>query len=137
MSRRLGQVLLAVVVGVVSAALMIVVHRAGVELGGVRWPVGLVLGAAFQLAASLFLLAATGSRLPVLMMLLTWVAAAMALLGEGAGGGVLVPAQLAGRPQYAGWVVQVLGVVIPAAVIAAASIRRLSRLQAGRAGTER
>ncbi|MDO5662422.1 MAG: hypothetical protein Q4G40_06995 [Brachybacterium sp.] len=129
---RLLQIAAGVILGVISAALLITIHRATVELGGVPVPTGLLLGAVFQLAASLFLLNAFASRLPVLILVVTWGAVATILSLEGPGGGVLVPAQIGDRMQYAGWIVQGIGVGIPLLVLLVDWTGRMRRITAER-----
>ena len=57
--------------------------------------------------------AATGTRFPLLVLGALWGILATPFLGEGAGGGVLMPAEIAGQAQFSGWIVQGLGVGIP------------------------
>lgn len=134
---RLAQVIAALVLAVVSVLLMVTTHRVTLGVGGVPLPAGLALGAAFQLAASIFLLASTGRRLPLVVLTVAWGALGMVFAGQSAGGGVLMPAVIGDRPQYSGWAVQILGTLIPLLVLAAAwlgRIRRIARARAGRGG---
>ena len=127
------------VLAVVSVLLLVAIHRVEVVAGGVHWPLGLVMGAIFQLAASVFLLTSTGRRLPVLVLLIAWGVLAMPFAGSGPGGGVLMPGQIAGKPQYSGYLIQIIGVGIPLLVLAGAqiaAIRRAGRERAGRRSAE-
>ncbi|GAA1484550.1 hypothetical protein [Brachybacterium fresconis] len=112
-SARITQGVLGVVLTVLSVLLMLTTHRMRLALGGVDLPVGLIFGGAFQIVTCVFLYAATGSRLPLIVVGALWGLAALPFLGHGAGGGVLMPAEIAGRLQLAGWIVQGLGIGIP------------------------
>lgn len=113
LSARITQGIMGVVLTVLSVLLMLTTHRMQLSLGGVDLPVGLVFGGAFQVVTCVFLYSATGSRLPLVVVGSLWGLVALPFLGHGAGGGVLMPAELAGRLQLAGWIVQGLGVGIP------------------------
>ncbi len=117
-SARVSQVVMGVVLAVISAPLMVIVHRLTLDVGGVGVPLGLLLAGLFQLLACVFLWASTDSRLPLVVLLAVWGIVALPFLGRGAGGGILVPAQLGGQPQYGGVLVQLLGVGIPLAMLA-------------------
>lgn len=110
---RLAQAAMAIVLAIVSVLLMVATHRAEVTLAGIDLPAGLVLGAVLQVVISVFLWAATGTRFPLLVLGSLWGILATPFLGEGAGGGVLMPAEIAGQAQFSGWIVQGLGVGIP------------------------
>ena len=119
------------VLAVLSVLVMVTVHRHTVDLLGVRWPTGLLLGAAFQLAVSLFVWSATGTRAALIVLASVWGIAVMPLTGSGVGGGVLMPAEVGGQAQYGGYVVQLLGVGIPFLVLVAITVRgRLSHRHA-------
>lgn len=126
---RLTQAAMAVVLAVISVVLMISTHRVQVELLGVDWPVGLLFGAAFQVVTCVFLYAATGSRLPLLVLGSLWGILAMPMMGRGVGGGVLMPAVIGDQAQYSGWAVQGLGLAIPFAVAGLITVSRLRRLR--------
>lgn len=125
---RVLQVICALVLAVVSVLLMITLHRFTVVTGGVTIPLGLIMGGLFQLAASVFLLSATGRRMPLVVLAGAWAALAMVFAGSSAGGGVLMPGQIGGAVQYQGWIVQALGVGIPLVVLAAAWVARMRAL---------
>lgn len=131
LAARLTQAAMAVVLAIVSVLLMITTHRVELPVGGLHLPVGLLFGALFQVVASVFLWAATGSRLPLLVLGSLWGVLAMPFLGEGVGGGVMMPAMLGTEPQYSGWVVQGLGLVIPFLVAGLITLVRRSRSRAG------
>lgn len=133
---RAAQVIAAGVLGVISALLMVTTHRAQLDVAGVSLPIGLIIGGAFQLAASIFLVTATGRRLPLLVLTIVWGLVALPFAGRGAGGGILMPAAIGGVPQYSGWIVQGLGVLIPLLVLAALWILRIRRLTRERARHE-
>jgi hypothetical protein len=116
-SARIGQLVLAVVVCAVSLFLLIPLHRVGIDLGGVQLPVGLAFGLVLQVVASVFLWAATGAYLPVIVLACLWGIGVMPFAGNGAGGGVLMPAALGDRLQLQGWVVQGIGVLVPFVVL--------------------
>lgn len=126
----LGGMLMTALIAVVSVLLMVTVHRHTVELGGIDWPTGLLLGAAFQLAASLFVWATTGTRIALVVLAAVWGLAVMPLTGPGVGGGVLMPAVVGDQMQYSGYAVQLLGVGIPFVVLAVITVLR--RLRRGR-----
>lgn len=127
---RLTQAAMAVVLAIVSVLLMITLHRVELPVAGLRLPVGLLFGALFQVVTSVFLWAATGSRLPLLVLGSLWGLLAMPFLGEGLGGGVLMPAMLGTEPQYSGWVVQGLGLVIPFLIAGLITLVRRARTRA-------
>ncbi|MGO2192348.1 hypothetical protein ACT3SQ_16885 [Brachybacterium sp. AOP42-C2-15] len=130
LAARLTQAAMAVVLAIVSVLLMITLHRVELPVAGLRLPVGLLFGALFQVVTSVFLWAATGSRLPLLVLGSLWGLLAMPFLGEGLGGGVLMPAMLGTEPQYSGWVVQGLGLVIPFLIAGLITLVRRARTRA-------
>jgi hypothetical protein len=121
---RLGQAAMAVVLTVVSVLLLVTTHRLEVAVLGVDLPAGLLFGAAFQVVVCLFLWASTGTRFPLLVLGALWGLLAGPFLGEGAGGGVLMPAEIAGEVQLSGWVVQAIGIGIPFLVALALTLVR-------------
>lgn len=124
---RVIQVVMGVVVAVISVLLMITTHRMQLDLLGAAIPVGLLFGALFQIVACVFLYAATGARLPLLVLGGLWGLLAAPFLGNGAGGGVLMPAVIGDQAQYSGWIVQGLGIAIPFLVLLAITLRRRRR----------
>lgn len=134
----MAQVTQAVVLSILAAVLMITTHRVRVELGGVDWPVGLLFGAVFQLVCCVFAYASTGARLPLLLMGSLWGPFTLPFLTRGAGGGVLLPAEIGGQAQYSGWAVQLLGIGIPFVAVAVVSLGRRRRVTTSRrAGGDR
>jgi hypothetical protein len=121
---RLGQAAMAVGLTVVSVLLLVTTHRLEVAVLGVDLPAGLLFGAAFQVVVCLFLWASTGTRFPLLVLGALWGLLAGPFLGEGAGGGVLMPAEIAGEVQLSGWVVQAIGIGIPFLVALALTLVR-------------
>lgn len=113
LAARLAQAAMAIVLAIISVLLLLTTHRVELDLLGVAVPVGLLFGAVFQAITSVFLWAATGSRFPLLVLGSLWGILAMPFLGEGVGGGVMLPAVVADVPQLSGWIVQGLGLVIP------------------------
>jgi hypothetical protein len=114
---RAGQLVLAVVLCAVSLFLLIPLHRFSIDLGGAHLPVGLLFALVFQVVVSVFLWAATGAYLPVIVLACLWGLGVMPFAGNGAGGGVLMPAALGDRIQLQGWVIQAIGVLVPFAVL--------------------
>lgn len=110
---RISQVIAAIVVAVVSVLLLVTMHRLQLTVAGVDLPVGLVFGAVFQFAASTFLWAATGARLPVVVLGCIWGLMVLPFAGTSPGGGVLMPAVIAQKAQISGWIVQGIGIVVP------------------------
>ncbi|WP_193636288.1 hypothetical protein [Brachybacterium subflavum] len=110
---RISQVVAAIVVAVVSVLLLVTMHRLQLTIAGVDLPVGLVFGAVFQFAASTFLWAATGARLPVVVLGCIWGLMVLPFAGTSPGGGVLMPAVIAQKAQISGWIVQGIGIVVP------------------------
>ncbi|GAA1488489.1 hypothetical protein [Brachybacterium sacelli] len=127
LSARITQGVMAVVLAVISVLLMLTTHRMQVALGGVDLPVGPVFGGAFQIVTCVFLYSATGSRLPLVVVGSLWGLIALPFLGHGAGGGVLMPAEIAGRLQLGGWIVQGLGVGIPFVAVLVITLWRRRR----------
>ena len=111
LAARLGQAAMAIVLAIVSVLLLVTTHRFELTVLGVDLPAGLLLGAVFQAVWS-----ATGTRFPLLVLGSLWGLLAGPFLGEGAGGGVLLPAEIAGQAQYSGWIVQGIGILIPFAL---------------------
>lgn len=126
---RIAQVVSAGVLAVLSVAILITTHRVQLEIVGISWPLGLVIGAVFQVLACTFLWASTGSRLPQLVLAALWGLLAMPFLTRGVGGGVLMPAEIGGVAQYQGWVVQLLGIGIPLLFAAAQTVSRLRSIR--------
>nr|WP_150108310.1 hypothetical protein [Brachybacterium muris] len=112
----MSQVALAFVIAVLSVVLLVTTHRVRLALGGVDLPAGLLFGTAFQVTACVFLYAATGSRLPLVVLGSLWGLLAMPFLGRGVGGGVLFPAVIGDQVQLSGWIVQGIGVLLPFAM---------------------
>lgn len=131
LAARLTQAAMAVVLAIVSVLLMITTHRVELSVLGPDLPVGLLFGALFQVVVNVFLWASTGSRLPLLVLGCLWGVLAMPFLGEGMGGGVLMPAMLGTEPQYSGWIVQGLGLVIPFLIAGLITLVRRFRSRAG------
>lgn len=127
LTERLGQGAVAILPAIISVLLMITTHRLRVELGGIELPVGLLLGAAYQVLTCVFLWAVTASRLPLVILGGLWGLLSMPFLGNGVGGGVLMPGALGEQPQYSGWIVQLLGVGIPFLAAGLLSLRRRGR----------
>lgn len=124
---RVAQVVMGVVLTIVSVLLMITTHRMQLELLGIDLPAGLLFGALFQVVVTVFLYASTGSRLPLVVVGSLWALVAIPFLGNGAGGGVLMPAVIAGKAQYSGWIVQALGIGIPFLGVLAVTLGRRRR----------
>ena len=127
---RIGQAAMAVVLTLVSVPLLLTTHRLELTVLGADIPAGLLFGAVFQVVVSLFLWAATGSRLPVLVLGALWGLVASPFLGRGAGGGVLLPAEIAGEAQLSGWIVQGIGIGIPFLVALAVTLASRGRSRA-------
>ncbi|SLM98531.1 hypothetical protein FM106_16095 [Brachybacterium faecium] len=117
LAARFAQAAMAIVLAIVSVLLLLTTHRMQLAVLGVELPVGLLFGAAFQTLTCVFLWAATGSRFPLLVLGCLWGVLATPFLGEGAGGGVLLPAVIADVPQLSGWIVQGIGLIIPFLVV--------------------
>ena len=128
---RLGQAAMAVVLTIVSVPLLLPTPRVELAVLGADLPAGLLFGAAFQVVVSMFLWAATGTRFPVLVLGALWGLAAAPFLGQGAGGGVLLPAELAGQVQLSGWIVQGIGIGVPFLVVLAMTLVGRGRRLAG------
>lgn len=126
-SARVSQAVMAVVIAVISVLFLITTHRMRLDLGPVQVPTGLLLGLLFQVTACVFLVASTGARLPLLLLGSLWGLIAGPFLGRGAGGGVLVPAVVAEQTQYAGWIVQGIGILVPFAAALMVTLRRRRR----------
>ena len=116
LAARMSHVALAIVIAVLSVVLLVTTHRVRLALGGVDLPAGLLFGTAFQVTACVFLYAATGSRLPLVVLGSLWGLLAMPFLGRGVGGGVLFPAVIGDQVQLSGWIVQGIGVLLPFAM---------------------
>lgn len=132
---RVSQVLMALVLAAISVMLLLATHRLEVTLLGIDLPAGLAFGVLFQIVISVFLWSSTGTLLPVLVLGCLWGMLATPFLGEGAGGGVMLPAMLGDVPQYQGWIVQGIGMGVPflvAGVIALAARRRRRANHQGR-----
>lgn len=127
LSARLGQGAIAVLPAIISVLLMVTTHRWRVELGPVEIPAGLLLGAAYQVATCVFLWAMTASRMPLVVLGALWGLLATPFLGQGAGGGVLMPAVIGEQAQFSGWIVQALGFGIPFAAAGWITLRRRRR----------
>lgn len=125
---RLIESIVSALLGTVSAFILVGTHRLSGTLGGVSVPWGLIFGAVFQLFASIFLLAWFGRKLPLGVLALVFAAFAMWFAGPSAGGGILMPGEIAGQFQWQGWAVQLIGVLIPAAVLASVWVRQITRL---------
>lgn len=128
-SARLSQATLAIVLSVISVILMVTTYRMQADIAGITWPVGLIFGGVFQLIACVFLWAATGARMPLIVLGSLWGALAVPFAGRGIGGGILMPAVLGDQVQYAGWIVQGLGVGIPFLFALVLTLTRLRRLR--------
>lgn len=130
LAARLAQAAMAIVLAIISVLLMLTTHRVELELLGVDLPAGLLFGAAFQALTCVFLWASTGSRFPLLVMGCLWGILATPFLGEGIGGGVMLPAVVADVPQLSGWIVQGLGLVIPFLVAGVITVAGRARSRA-------
>jgi hypothetical protein len=108
-----GQVVLALILTVVSVLVLVPVHRLSLDVAGVAVPAGLVFAVLFQIVASVFLWASTGSRLPILLLGCLWGLAVIPFAGSGAGGGALLPAALGEQLQVSSYLIQGIGVLVP------------------------
>lgn len=126
------QVVAAIVLAVISVLLLVTIHRLELPVAGIDLPIGLVMGAVFQLAALLFLVASTGRRLPLVVLTAAWGALVIPFSGNGAGGGVLMPGALGDQIQYQGWIVQLIGVGVPLLVLVVMWAVRMRTLLAAR-----
>ena len=128
-SRR-TEIIVGVIAGVFGGLVVIGTHRMRSTVGGVSVPWGVAFGCAFQTIATLGLIALSGRKLPLFMDALAFTLVAMYFSGTSLGGGLLVPAQIAGEAQWQGWAAQFLGVIVPlvgAAVVWALQIRNIAR----------
>jgi len=130
LAARCAQGAMAIVLAIISVLLMLTTHRMELGLLGVDLPVGLLFGAAFQVVVCVFLWAATGSRFPLLVLGCLWGMLATPFLGEGVGGGVLLPAVVGEVPQLSGWIVQGIGLVVPFLVAGLLTVVGRSRSRA-------
>lgn len=127
---RVVDVLAGAGLGVLSGFVLVGVHRMSVSVGGIDIPWGLVFGAVFQIVGCVLLVALSGRKLPLAVFALVFALLSMVFAGTSAGGGVLMPGEIAGVVQWQGWAVQIMGVVIPCLVVAlvwARQIRALAR----------
>lgn len=127
---RIAEVIVSVLLGIVSAFVLVGLHRNSVEISGTGVPWGLIFGAAYQLVASVFLAAWSGRKLPLALLSAVFAVLAAMFAGPSAGGGILMPGEIAGEYQWQGWIVQLIGVLVPIAVLAAVwviQIRRIAR----------
>lgn len=127
---RLAQLLAGGVLGLVSAFVLVGTHRVHGEIAGIDLPLGLIFGFAYQLVASIFLVLAFGTKLPLGALAAVFAALALLFAGPSQGGGILMPAQIGGVTQWQGWAVQFIGVLVPlviAAVVWAQQIRDIAR----------
>lgn len=127
LAARFSQVALAIVVSILSVALLVTTHRLRMDVAGVELPLGLLFGTLFQVTACVFLYASTGSRLPLGVLGSLWGLLAMPFLGRGVGGGVLFPAAIGAQVQYSGWIVQGIGVLLPFVIIGVITLLRNRR----------
>lgn len=129
---RVVEVLSGAGLGVVSGFVLVGVHRMSVSLGGVELPWGLLFGAVFQIVGCVLLIALSGRKLPLAVFALVFAAMSMLFAGTSAGGGVLMPGEIAGVAQWQGWAVQIMGVLIPCLAIALVWARQIRALARGR-----
>ena len=137
---RLLQAITGALIGVLAALVLVGMHRVSADIGGVSVPWGLLFGAVFMIVASVLLTAWFEAKLPLGMLAFVFALLALLFAGESPGGGVLMPAQIAGEKQWTGWAVQIIGVAIPlvaAGIVWVRQIRSLHRQSAlgGAAGT--
>lgn len=130
LAARLAQTAMAIVLTIISVLLLVTTHRLELGVLGIDLPAGLLFGAVFQLVTCVFLWSATGARLPLLVLGCLWPVLAMPFLGESVGGGVLMPAMLGTVPQYSGWIVQGIGLVIPFLFVGLLTVARQRRARA-------
>ncbi|WP_058235415.1 hypothetical protein [Devriesea agamarum] len=125
----LAQVVLGAVTGALSVTFMVLIHRSSVDILGVTIPLGLIIGAVFQLFTALFLGMATGHKLPLVVHGVVWGLLFMPFSGPGLGGGVLIPASIQDVFQWQAIAVQVLGLGIPFGAAALMWVRAIHRIQ--------
>lgn len=130
LAARLAQAAMAIVLTIISVLLLVTTHRLELAVLGLDIPAGLLFGAAFQAVTCVFLWAATGTRFPLLVVGCLWPVLAMPFLGESVGGGVMMPAMLGTVPQYSGWIVQGVGLLIPFLVVGLLTVARRRRARA-------
>lgn len=136
-SSRLVEIVAGAVIGVISGFVLIGTHRLQLPVGGSDIPVGLIFGAVFQCVGSVLLAAWFGRKMPLGVLSLVFAVLAMLFAGPSAGGGILMPGELAGEFQWQGWAVQLIGILVPLAVLTVMwiiQIRQISRAARDRAG---
>lgn len=132
--RTVGHAAFAVLPTVLSVLVLVTVHRLTLDLLGITIPAGLLLCTVYQVMTCAFLWAVTGSRLPLAVSGALWGILATPFLGNGAGGGVLLPGVIGDQAQYSGWIVQGLGMGIPflaAGLLSLPAVRRLEQARTG------
>ncbi|CAM4124942.1 MULTISPECIES: hypothetical protein [Helcobacillus] len=117
---RIAQFATGAVLGVLSAFVLIGMHRVSAEIGGVTVPWGLAFGALFQVVACVLVVAWFDAKLPLIILAAVFALLALMFSGPSPGGGILMPAEVNGEAQYSGWLIQLIGVLIP--LIAAAGL---------------
>ncbi len=128
MSSRLIQLLAGAVLGALTAFVLVGMHRVSADIGGVSIPWGLLFGAVFMAVASILLTAWFEAKLPLGILALVFAMLALMFAGQSPGGGVLMPAQVAGQVQWTGWAVQLIGVLIPLAAAGLVWMRQIRAL---------
>lgn len=127
---RTTEIVVGAIAGVLGGLVVIGTHRMRSAVGGVQIPWGLIFGLAFQAIATGGLIAISGRKLALFIDALAFTIVAMYFSGTSLGGGLLVPAQIAGVAQWQGWAAQFLGVIVPlvgAAIVWIIQIRNIAR----------
>lgn len=112
-----GTVVVSAIVAVLSVMFMVTVHRHELGVGPYELPTGMIMAVTFQIAASIFVWATSGTRSSMIVLASVWGIAMLPFAGRGRGGGVLMPAVVEDQPQYSGVLLQLLGVAIPFIVL--------------------
>ncbi|WP_279063011.1 hypothetical protein [Dermabacter hominis] len=127
---RATEIVVGAIVGVLGGLVVIGTHRMRSTVHDVSVPWGLLFGCAYEVVATCMLVALSGRKLPLFIDALAFTLVAVYFSGTSLGGGLLVPAQIAGEAQWQGWVAQFLGVIVPlvgVAIVWAIQIRNIAR----------
>ncbi|MCT1955385.1 hypothetical protein M3C92_03995 [Dermabacter hominis] len=127
---RATEIVVGAIVGVLGGLVVIGTHRMRSTVQDVSVPWGLLFGCAYEVVATCMLVALSGRKLPLFIDALAFTLVAVYFSGTSLGGGLLVPAQIAGEAQWQGWAAQFLGVIVPlvgVAIVWAIQIRNIAR----------
>lgn len=126
--KRLIQLIVGILSGVLSAIILAFTHRLSLQINSLEVPVGIIFALSYTFAISLVLALYFEKKLALIVNAATFAALIFHFSGNSAGGGILMPASLNEVYQWQGPAVQFIGVLVPMTLAAVIWIQQIKQL---------